>query len=111
MVIDEFLGGQLRNVETLSGGETFLTSLSLAMALSDFAANNAQLNTLFIDEGFGTLDPDSLANAMEAIDQIRTTSQKTIGLISHVQELRERIACQIEVIPKGNGKSILEIRG
>jgi exonuclease SbcC len=110
VVVDQFLGNQIRSVDTLSGGEMFLTSLALAMALSEFAAQNAQLNTLFIDEGFGTLDPDSLNAAMEAIDSIRRQSKKMIGLISHVQELRERIHCQIEVIPKGNGLSSIEIR-
>jgi exonuclease SbcC len=110
VVVDQYLGNQIRSVDTLSGGEMFLTSLALAMALSEFASQNAQLNTLFIDEGFGTLDPDSLNAAMEAIDTIRLQSKKMIGLISHVQELRERIHCQIEVKPKGNGQSAIEIR-
>ena len=110
VVVDQYLGNQIRSVDTLSGGEMFLTSLALAMALSEFAAQNAQLNTLFIDEGFGTLDPDSLNAAMEAIDAIRQQSKKMIGLISHVQELRERIHCQIELKPKGNGQSTIEIR-
>jgi exonuclease SbcC len=110
VVVDQYLGNQIRSVDTLSGGEMFLTSLALAMALSEFASQNAQLNTLFIDEGFGTLDPDSLNAAMEAIDTIRHQSKKMIGLISHVQELRERIHCQIEVKPKGNGQSAIEIR-
>lgn len=110
VVVDQYLGNQIRSVDTLSGGEMFLTSLALAMALSEFAAQNAQLNTLFIDEGFGTLDPDSLNAAMEAIDAVRQQSKKMIGLISHVQELRERIHCQIELKPKGNGQSTIEIR-
>jgi len=110
VVVDQFLGNQIRSVDSLSGGEMFLTSLALAMALSEFAAQNAQLNTLFIDEGFGTLDPDALNAAMEAIDAIRQKSNKMVGLISHVQDLRERIHCQIEVKPIGNGLSTIELR-
>lgn len=106
---DQQMGNQERQVTTLSGGETFLSSLALALALADFASEKIRIDCLFIDEGFGTLDPDSLETAMAAIEQLRTDSGKTVGLISHVPELKERIRCQIQLEKKGAGRSTLSV--
>ncbi len=108
-IIDGSLGG-VRAVSTLSGGEMFLASLSLAFGLSDTVqsfAGGVHLDSLFIDEGFGSLDSETLDTAMNAITRIG--KNKLLGIISHVSELRERIPCRIEVVKNGEGSS-LEIR-
>lgn len=102
--------GRVRSVSTLSGGELFLASLSLAFGLSDVVqsfAGGIHLDSLFIDEGFGSLDSETLDTAMDAITQVR--ENKLLGIISHVSELKERIPCGIEVI-KTNDGSVLKIR-
>lgn len=88
-----------RPTASLSGGESFLTSLALALGLSDLASKNTRIDSLFIDEGFGSLDPETLDIAVSALENLRT-HQKTIGIISHVELLRERITTQI-IIQKG----------
>jgi exonuclease SbcC len=108
---DLFMGGEIRAASTLSGGESFLTSLALALGLSDMAAGQIQLSCMFIDEGFGTLDGETLDMALDTLEQLQAESQKTIGIISHVQGLKERISTQIQLTPKGNGASTLEVIG
>lgn len=110
-VIDTYQGNSLRAVNTLSGGETFTLSLALALALSDLASQNVSIESLFIDEGFGTLDPDSLDMALGMLERLQSESDKTIGIISHVEALKERIGTQIRLFKNGNGQSTMEIVG
>lgn len=110
VAIDEHMGGQRRSVKTLSGGETFILSLSMALALSDLASKNVEINSLFIDEGFGTLDPETLDQTLDTLEKLQAESSKTIGIISHVDSLKERIATQIQLKRNGQGYSSLEIR-
>jgi exonuclease SbcC len=91
-------------MNTLSGGESFLVSLALALGLSDLAGRNTRIQSLFIDEGFGTLDENSLDLAISTLENLQA-SGKTIGIISHVKELKERITTQIQVKKTGNGFS------
>lgn len=109
VAIDEHMGGQRRSVKTLSGGETFILSLSMALALSDLASRNVEINSLFIDEGFGTLDPETLDQTLDTLEKLQSESEKTIGIISHVDSLKERIATQIKLSRNGQGYSSLEI--
>lgn len=108
MVIDRHMGDVKRIVSTLSGGESFLVSLSLALALSDLAAGNIQIQSFFIDEGFGTLDAATLDLAMSTLEKLQAENGKTVGIISHVDTLKERIACQVKVIKGVNGYSRVE---
>jgi len=110
VAIDEDMGGQRRSVKTLSGGETFLLSLSLALALSDLASRNVAINSLFIDEGFGTLDPETLDQTLDTLEKLQAESGKTIGIISHVSSLKERIGIQIQLTRNGQGYSSLEVK-
>ena len=109
VVIDNHMGAQRRSVKTLSGGETFILSLSLALALSDLAAKNVEINSLFIDEGFGTLDPETLDQTIDTLEKLQTESSKTIGIISHVEALKERIDTQIQLERNGQGYSSLKV--
>lgn len=109
VVIDNHMGAQRRSVKTLSGGETFILSLSLALALSDLAARNVEINSLFIDEGFGTLDPETLDQTIDTLEKLQTESSKTIGIISHVEALKERIDTQIQLERNGQGYSSLKV--
>ncbi len=111
VAIDDHMGGQRRSVKTLSGGETFILSLSMALALSDLASRNVEINSLFIDEGFGTLDPETLDQTLDTLEKLQAESSKTIGIISHVDSLKERIATQIKLTRHGQGYSTLEITG
>jgi exonuclease SbcC len=103
-IIDTFQADNRRSMRTLSGGESFLVSLALALGLSDLAGRQANIQSLFIDEGFGTLDENSLDLALTTLENLQS-SGKTIGVISHVNALKERIATQIKVVKKGNGVS------
>jgi exonuclease SbcC len=103
-VVDHDLGDEVRSVNGLSGGETFLVSLALALGLASLSTRVTQARTLFIDEGFGTLDRDTLENAMVALDSLRA-SGRTIGVISHVPELHERIGVQVTVERVSAGRS------
>ncbi|MDR1345429.1 MAG: AAA family ATPase [Bacteroidales bacterium] len=107
-VIDHLMGNEESTVHTLSGGESFLVSLSLALALSSLSSRNIQIETLFIDEGFGTLDAETLRVTMDALEQLHHRGRK-VGIISHVQELKERIPVQIQVEKIGFGKSLVKI--
>ena len=108
-VIDKDMGNQRRSVKTLSGGESFLISLALALALSDLASNNVKINSLFIDEGFGMLDPESLDQTLDTLERLQEHSQKRIGIISHIDALKERITTQIKIHQNGSGLSTLKI--
>lgn len=107
-VVDGDMCDEVRTVYSLSGGESFLISLALALGLSSLSSNNLQVESLFIDEGFGSLDADSLRTAMEALEMLQMQGRK-IGVISHVQEMSERIAVQVRVHKSVNGKSRIEI--
>ena len=109
MIIDLDMLSERRTVNTLSGGETFLVSLALALALSSLSSNNMSIESLFIDEGFGSLDSDTLRVAMEALEHLQSQGRK-IGVISHLSNMIERIPTQICVHKKRGGKSIVEIR-
>lgn len=111
MVIDQDMGNQRRAISTLSGGETFMVSLALALALSDLASKNVQIESMFIDEGFGTLDPESLDQTLDALERLQIESSKIIGIISHVDSLKERISTQIKLTQDGKGYSKMEVVG
>ncbi len=108
LVMDTEMGDELRSVHSLSGGETFLVSLALALGLASMASSTLKIESLFIDEGFGSLDPESLQLAMDALDGLQAQGRK-VGVISHVQEMHERIPVQIQVRRQGNGLSTLEV--
>jgi exonuclease SbcC len=103
-VIDRDMCDEVRTVYSLSGGESFLISLALALGLSSLSGNGLKVESLFIDEGFGSLDADSLRIAMEALEMLQNQGRK-IGVISHVQEMSDRISVQIRLHKCGNGKS------
>jgi exonuclease SbcC len=108
-VADGFMGGEVRTVKSLSGGETFVISLALALGLSDLAARDIRIDSLFVDEGFGSLDPDTLEEAMSTLEQLQTESNKTVGIISHVESLKERIYTQIRLEKSNNGFSTVSV--
>jgi exonuclease SbcC len=109
-VVDTYHGNAERSVKTLSGGESFLVSLSLALGLSDLAGQNTVIGSLFIDEGFGTLDQSTLDVALSALEKLQSETSRTIGIISHVPALKERVTTQIELKKNATGYSTLEIR-
>ncbi|MEJ8866514.1 AAA family ATPase [Pseudomonas jessenii] len=109
LVMDTEMGDELRSVHSLSGGETFLVSLALALGLASMASSTLKIESLFIDEGFGSLDPESLQLAMDALDGLQAQGRK-VAVISHVQEMHERIPVQIQVQRQGNGLSTLEVK-
>jgi len=110
LVMDTEMGDELRSVHSLSGGETFLVSLALALGLASMASSTLRIESLFIDEGFGSLDPESLQLAMDALDGLQAQGRK-VAVISHVQEMHERIPVQIQVRRQGNGLSDVEVCG
>ena len=103
-VIDLEMMSDTRSVHTLSGGETFLASLALSLALSSVSSNRMNIESLFIDEGFGALDGDTLREAIDVLEKLQTTGRK-IGVISHLGEMLQRIPTRIRVLKTGNGKS------
>lgn len=107
-VIDRDMCDEVRTVHSLSGGESFLVSLALALGLSSLSSNRMRVESLFIDEGFGSLDAETLRVAMDALESLRTQGRK-IGVISHVQEMTERIPVRVRVSRVGNGKSVVRI--
>ncbi|KGU83455.1 chromosome segregation protein SMC [Pseudomonas mediterranea] len=109
LVLDTEMGDELRSVHSLSGGETFLVSLALALGLASMASSTLRIESLFIDEGFGSLDPESLQLAMDALDGLQAQGRK-VAVISHVQEMHERIPVQIQVQRQGNGLSTVEVK-
>ena len=109
-VLDTWQGDTARDIKTLSGGESFLVSLALALGLSDLVSHKTRIGSLFLDEGFGTLDPQTLETALSALDCLNA-SGKMIGIISHIESLKERIHTRIEVTKKnGLGYSRLDSR-
>ncbi|MDR2534315.1 MAG: AAA family ATPase [Tannerellaceae bacterium] len=109
-VIDLDMLGEVRTVHSLSGGESFLLSLALALGLSSLSTERMKIESLFIDEGFGSLDVDSLRLALHALERLQTQGRK-IGVISHVAEMTESIAARINVQKLANGRSELRIEG
>ncbi|WP_202740257.1 AAA family ATPase [Acinetobacter sp. 'aerobic (ED)'] len=109
-IIDHDMDGEIRSVASLSGGESFLTALAISLAIANMASGSMKIESLFIDEGFGTLDASSLHMVMNALDQLQSQGRKVI-LISHIQEMHERIPVQIQVQPVGSGSSRIEIVG
>ncbi len=107
-VIDKFQNNEERTSKNLSGGEKFIISLSFALGLSTMASKNMRIDTMFIDEGFGTLDSEYLDLALSTLSNLQSEG-KVIGVISHLTELKERIATHIEVVSGGNGRSTIQI--
>jgi len=103
-VVDNYQAGEIRSTKNLSGGESFIVSLSLALGLSHMASKNVRVDSLFLDEGFGTLDEEALDTALETLAGLQQNG-KVIGVISHVTALRERISTQIQVTPQAGGRS------
>ncbi|MCX5466634.1 AAA family ATPase [Acinetobacter nematophilus] len=107
-IIDHDMDGETRSVASLSGGESFLTALALSLAIANMASGSMKIESLFIDEGFGTLDASSLHMVMNALDQLQNQGRKVV-LISHIQDMHERIPVQIQVKPLGAGASTIEV--
>jgi exonuclease SbcC len=103
-VIDNYQAGEIRSTKNLSGGESFIVSLSLALGLSKMASRKVRVDSLFLDEGFGTLDDDALDTALETLASLKEEG-KIIGVISHVSALKDRIPAQIQINPLSGGKS------
>lgn len=109
-VLDQDMGDEVRTVYSLSGGESFLVSLALALGLASLSSNKMKVESLFIDEGFGSLDHTTLTIAMDALERLHNQGRK-VGVISHVQEMTERIPVQIRVNKQQSGKSKVEVVG
>ncbi|MEZ4269561.1 MAG: AAA family ATPase [Myxococcota bacterium] len=109
-VIDREMGDEVRTIRSLSGGETFLVSLALALGLASLSAAGASVESLFIDEGFGTLDRDTLDIAINALDALHATGRK-VGIISHVDGLAEHLGAELRVVKLGGGRSRIEAHG
>lgn len=107
-LIDHYQTDQARLVDTSSGGEKFIISLALALGLSDLASKNVKIDSLFIDEGFGTLDSNTLETVISTLETLQSQG-KMIGIISHVENLKERIPTQIQITKKSNGVSVVDI--
>jgi exonuclease SbcC len=107
-IVDLYQANVDRPMESLSGGESFLASLALALGLSELASRHHPIDSLFIDEGFGTLDSETLEVALSALENLRSRG-KTIGLISHVELLKERLTTQVRVIRGAGGTSRIEV--
>ena len=105
-VIDNYQAGEVRSTKNLSGGESFIVSLSLALGLSHTASKNVRVDSLFLDEGFGALDEDALDTALETLAGLQQDG-KVIGVISHVPALKERIGTRIQVTPQAGGRSLI----
>lgn len=109
-VIDHDRADDIRDTTSLSGGETFIVSLGLALGLSALSSRNISFENLFIDEGFGTLDPDTLATVIDSLAMLQSSQGKKVGVISHTDTMSERITTQIRIIKNGNsGSSHIEI--
>ena len=104
LVVDHDMGGEIRSVHSLSGGESFLVSLAMALGLASLSSHRVRVESLFIDEGFGSLDADALRVAMDALDTLQSQGRK-VGVISHVQEMTERIGTRVQVQRQAGGLS------
>ncbi len=109
-IIDRDLADEVRSVNSLSGGESFLISLALALGLSSLASKDVRVESLLIDEGFGSLDGDAFEVALSVLDSLQATGCK-VGLISHVSGFAERIGAQVIVSPEGGGRSSVHVQG
>jgi len=98
--------GEIRSTKNLSGGESFIVSLTLALGLSKMASRKVRVDSLFLDEGFGTLDEEALETSLDTLSGLQQDG-KLIGIISHVSALKERISTQINIIPVSGGRSSL----
>ena len=107
-IVDRDMGDEVRGTRSLSGGERFLVSLALALALSGLEGRSSFVDTLFIDEGFGSLDTDTLDLAVDALETLQGRGQK-VGVITHVAAMIERIAVQVRVEKCGAGRSEIRI--
>lgn len=105
-IMDNYQAGEIRSTKNLSGGESFIVSLSLALGLSNMASRNVRVDSLFLDEGFGTLDEEALETSLEALSGLQQ-EDKLIGIISHVSALKERISTRISIQPVSGGKSVI----
>lgn len=105
-VEDNWNGGERRRVQTLSGGETFATSLSMALALSEKLSMGAQLGSLFLDEGFGTLDAETLESVTQILESLRQ-QDRLIGVITHVRDLGDRLPTQVKVQKSREGSRLV----
>jgi exonuclease SbcC len=110
VVVDRDMGEERRSVHTLSGGETFLVSLALALGLASLTSNRLRIESLFIDEGFGSLDPETLNTALTALMSLEAQGRK-VGIISHVPEMADAIPVQIRVVKGRNGASRISVPG
>ena len=108
-ILDKFREAGMRKVSTLSGGETFMVSLAMALGLAEMTRGKAEIDTLFIDEGFGTLDQDSLEDVLDMLKQIQTRGLM-VGIISHVKELTHALPVNLQVTKKQDGTSSLGIQ-
>ena len=108
-IVDRHMGEQVRDCSTLSGGESFLVSLALALSLSSLSARNVRVDSLFIDEGFGSLDRDTLDSVLASLEELQSRGQQ-IGIISHITELSERIAHRVLVEPQRAGRSAVRVQ-
>ena len=106
-VIDNYQSGEIRPTSNLSGGESFIVCLALALGLSKMASQRVRVDSLFLDEGFGTLDEKSLSAALSSLAALNQDG-KLIGIISHVAEIKARINTQINISPASGGKSRIE---
>ncbi|MBT3178714.1 MAG: AAA family ATPase [Desulfobacula sp.] len=105
-VMDNYQAGEIRSTKNLSGGESFIVSLALALGLSKMASRKVRVDSLFLDEGFGTLDDEALETALETLSGLNQDG-KLIGVISHVSALKDRISTQISINPLSGGKSAI----
>ncbi|MER2606097.1 MAG: SbcC/MukB-like Walker B domain-containing protein, partial [Siculibacillus sp.] len=109
-IVDRDMGEEMRSTRSLSGGERFLASLALALALSGLEGRRSFVDTLFIDEGFGSLDAATLDVAIDALESLQSEGRK-VGVISHVAAMQERIPVRIAVERAGLGRSRIAVRG
>ncbi len=105
-IVDSYQADEIRATKNLSGGESFIVSLTLALGLSKMASQKVRVDSLFLDEGFGTLDEEALETALETLSGLEQDG-KLIGIISQVSELKERISTQINITPVSGGRSSL----
>jgi len=109
-IIDLYQANTIRDISTLSGGESFLVSLALSLGLTDLVSDKIKIDTLFIDEGFGSLDENSLNIVIDSLERLQSTG-KIIGVISHIWLLKERIISQIQLFKKSDGFSEIKVKG
>jgi DNA repair exonuclease SbcCD ATPase subunit len=109
-IIDHDRADDIRDTTSLSGGETFIVSLGLALGLSSLSSRSVSFENLFIDEGFGTLDPETLDTVIDSLAVLQSSQGKKVGVISHTNSMSDRITTRIRVVKKGNsGSSYIEI--